>query len=257
MHSVMSLSLLPPPPRASPFVLAAAERITVAFMGQRFELWVREHDHISRVMKASGKVYEHELLERLHAAVPLGGVAPTDLYLDIGAFIGTHAMVFAAHFPASQILAIEPERQSYRLLCCNASNASDHGRIMVMRAGCGKEHGERTVLRRSTTNGGMTALRPVDGGDDPLDIVDLVRIDDLVGALTETVGLIKIDVEGMEGDVLEGAAKTLATMRPVMVIELQTPAHKRVADRALSPLRYQSEGPYCATPTYIYWPRQP
>lgn len=248
MNPVLSLALLTPP--APP-----EEQLTVSFMDKPLSLWVRRDDHISRVMKKSGKIYEHDLLERLFRRLM---TQPSDsLYLDIGAFIGTHSLVFARHFPCAAVVAIEPERHSYRLLCCNASALPP--KIMVMRAGCGHERGEYTVLRRQGGNAGMTRLRAVDCGDDPLDIVDVVRVDDIVRALqigNLSLGLMKIDVEGMEGDVLRGAAESIATLRPVVVIELQTPAHKAVADRALMPHGYACEGPYCATPTYVYAPKE-
>jgi len=51
-------------------------------------------------------------------------------------------------------------------------------------------------------------------------LVDIVRIDDFLCTADEPVSFIKIDVEGMEVDVLRGARETIMRHRPIMMMEM-------------------------------------
>jgi len=66
------------------------------------------------------------------------------------------------------------------------------------------------------------------------------------------VSLLKIDVEGMEMDVLRGAAGLLEKDRPQLVIELATPAERAQAEAFLAGLGYRNIGRFCHTPTYHF-----
>ena len=70
-------------------------------------------------------------------------------------------------------------------------------------------------------NSGGTRVR-LDGGD-----VAVCRGDDLFGA--EKFDLIKIDVEGMEVEVLAGLAQTIARGRPLIFVEVQDENRERFA----------------------------
>ena len=67
-------------------------------------------------------------------------------------------------------------------------------------------------------SGWRRLLRWLPGFNDPR-IVDIpvIALDDL--SLTETVSLMKLDVEGMELDALRGAHATIARFRPVIFFE--------------------------------------
>jgi glycosyltransferase involved in cell wall biosynthesis len=64
--------------------------------------------------------------------------------------------------------------------------------------------------------------------------------------------LIKVDVEGMEADVLEGAWRLLKRKRPVLYVEAQTPALYATLRRLLRPIGYQMVRRFNHTPTYVF-----
>ena len=67
------------------------------------------------------------------------------------------------------------------------------------------------------------------------------------------VGLIKIDVEGAEVNVLRSAAETIRRCRPVIITEAPT-EEEFEAIRAVLPAHYAPSKRYNATPTYIWIP---
>ncbi len=79
-----------------------------------------------------------------------------------------------------------------------------------------------TTFRHVVSNPGYSGLRErrYDRPDEEIDVIDveLRRLDDMVAA-DDQVSLIKIDVEGAELGVLQGASRTLSTWHPVVVFE--------------------------------------
>jgi hypothetical protein len=63
---------------------------------------------------------------------------------------------------------------------------------------------------------GATAMRPADATD--IDVLRCLPLDDL--AFDGDITLLKIDTEGMELEVLAGAAKLIATHRPSIAVEV-------------------------------------
>ncbi|MFQ5490756.1 MAG: FkbM family methyltransferase, partial [Phycisphaerae bacterium] len=66
------------------------------------------------------------------------------------------------------------------------------------------------------------------------------------------VTFVKIDVEGMEIDVLRGAAQLLSEARPQLSVELASHSAFEEAGSFLAELGYKHVGRFCATPTYHF-----
>jgi len=77
-------------------------------------------------------------------------------------------------------------------------------------------------------------------GTIPMLTVDRMRM--------EAPDLIKIDVEGMEIDVLRGAKRTLAVHHPALYVE----GDARELSRFLEPYGYELRGTFNETPTHLY-----
>src|SRR5215468_2239346 len=110
--------------------------------------------------------------------------------------------------PAAGSLLFEPQRIMYQMLCGNlALNAIDNviGSIAVP-----------SVDYSKPGNFGAVSLARSSQGE----TVPLVTIDSLA---LPSCHLIKIDVEGMEIDVLEGAKNTLQQFRPLLYVENDQP----------------------------------
>jgi FkbM family methyltransferase len=149
---------------------------------------------------------------------------PGDTVLDVGANIGTHALGFARMVgPQGRVLAFEPQPLVFNLLCANmALNQQDHVRCLNKAVGIHDPLGGASIAVPRTppdqpANFGNLSLRGA-GGTGPMDQVDLIAIDDLG---LQSCRLIKVDVQGMEAEVLRSATNTLTKLRPYLYVECE------------------------------------
>ena len=148
-------------------------------------------------------------------------LAPGDLFLDVGANVGTYT-VFAASLGAS-VIAFEPAHDTAALLRENvALNGYDD--VEVVEAAVGAAEG---AVHFTT---GLDCVNRVDdhGGTS----VSMVTLDSVIG--DRMVAGMKVDVEGFEIDVLRGASRALADRRiDLMQLEWNDTSWEAVAsDRA-------------------------
>jgi len=166
-------------------------------------------DYIGRALDLYGEFSENEL----EAFSQL--VHPGDVVLDVGANIGTHAVWFAqAVGPEGAVMAFEPQRIFFQTLCANVALNSLKN-VVCHQFAIGAEPGEAAVPVANPSarqNFGATSIKPGQPGEP----VSLVTLDEL--SITRC-NLIKIDVEGMELDVLKGAANLIRATQPVLYVE--------------------------------------
>lgn len=137
---------------------------------------------------------------------------PGSTVLDIGAHIGTHTLTLAqAVGPEGQVLAFEPQPKLFRELFLNMAMNGLHN-ISFYWAGAGDREGSIELGPLNATNEGGSGL-----GGGTGQIVQLITIDSLQ---LSNVSMIKIDVEGMEEQVLDGARETILANRPIIIIEI-------------------------------------
>ena len=174
-----------------------------------------------------GTVVEKEILG-LHRLVE-----PGDVCLDIGAEFGLYTHVLADLVGGDgAVHAFEPQRGAHRAL-----------RLGVRAAGLTWVHLHRLALGAAAGTAALSVPRrrglPVHGrayltagAQDPgpnsefaaqrIESVHVDTVDAVVADLgLPTVTLIKADVEGAEGALLDGAAGTLAAHRPHLLLEIE------------------------------------
>lgn len=141
-------------------------------------------------------------------------VRPGDWVLDIGANIGAHSIAFARIVGEDgRVLAFEPQWQTYLALCGNVAINSLRN-VFPMRTAVGATGGSIFIPPLEldeTCNAGGVEL----GGEEG-EAISLICVDSLH---LPRMDFMKIDVEGMELDVLKGAHKTIAKFRPVLYVE--------------------------------------
>lgn len=157
----------------------------------------------------SGDFFEKAELEALAIYVKSGAHV-----LDIGSNIGNHALWFAHVMQAARVVVIEPNPLAMAPLVANVLvNRLDKViDLSVLGIGLSDASEGGYGMKRHDRNLGATKMR-AGAGD-----MQVHRGDDLFAG--ETPDLIKIDVEGMEMKVLSGLAHTIATHRPVILIEV-------------------------------------
>ena len=169
-----------------------------------------EHDDLYFQQCAEqGKVFE----PAVRVADLMLGDAP--VVFDIGASIGAVTAAFAKRFPDGRVVAFEAAPSVHRSLR-ETVRRSTGAPISVVESAVGSQPG---VMRfHEDGNGsGWGFLSEELGGVS----VPVTTVDDAVTSLgIERVDFIKIDVEGGELGVLQGATSTLTRDRPVVVFEV-------------------------------------
>jgi FkbM family methyltransferase len=157
--------------------------------------------------------------EPAELAAALACVGPGDTVIDVGANIGLFTVPLAlAAGSGGSVVAIEPLPNNVRRLRANLSrNGLDA--VRVVEAAVGKADGRATL--HTAGDPAFGSLREIvkhtRSGD--LD-VELRSLDSLWGELGRpAVALVKIDVEGAELDVLDGAQDLLTAARPALLVE--------------------------------------
>ncbi len=142
-----------------------------------------------------------------------------DVVLDVGANIGCTTLLFSGL--ARRVLSFEPSPSTFGFLRANVERAGC-ANVSLFNAGLGDQAGQ-APLTFSPTNrsGGFVSTGVTASADLRTESVAIHRLDDVVEAEQPgRIDVVKIDVEGFEGHVLRGAARTLDAHRPVVVLEV-------------------------------------
>lgn len=173
-------------------------------------------DFVGQVLAAYGEWAEPE------AAVLMQFLRPGDVAIDVGANIGTLAIPMARQVgPTGRVHAFEPQAMMFRLLNANAAlNAIEQLRLHPMALGAADGYLPLPPLDYASP-GNYSALSFAATPPQPTQSTDSVpirRLDDVLATI-DRCRLLKVDVEGMEPAVLDGAAALIARHRPILYLE--------------------------------------
>jgi FkbM family methyltransferase len=172
-----------------------------------------------------------------------------DLFVDGGANIGIFTLVAAAKVGSTgKVLACEPAPQSAAMLRQNVE-LNDFSWVEVKQAALAERAGHQPFTVFGGDASGFSSFAPESVAGAQVCTVELLTIDDLVAAPERSrLGLVKLDVEGAELRVLQGAKDTLGAVGPDMLVEIEPDHLARqggsVAElrRLLGGLGYQAYG---------------
>jgi FkbM family methyltransferase len=160
---------------------------------------------------------------------------------DIGALYGVFALAFALADPDRRALAFEPNPSSRgKLEECLPLNPT--AKIQVFDFAVGKT-GEVVEFESGFHYTAVAGL-PSRPSDAKVITRETVSIDQLIDAGFEPPDVIKIDVEGHEFEVLQGARKLLLGKKPILSIELHPGALVRKGTSALAIAEFLEEAGY-------------
>lgn len=141
-------------------------------------------------------------------------VKPGMTVLDCGSHIGTSVFWYSNRVGTlGRVYAYEANPNAFECLRYNCGGLKN---ISLHNVALGSVSGTTGIVE-VTDNYGMTYTNG--DGDIPMITIDSIG---LVG-----LDFIKIDCEGAEPDILEGATKTIEKFRPTMLIEINVPALER------------------------------
>ena len=207
-------------PEAATRTIQTLQGPMLAFRGDRF---------ITACLDAYGELSpaERDMLVQL--------ARPGMTVVEVGSNIGAHTIPLARRCHPGRLYAFEPQQRVFQVLCANlALNGVEN--VFAYPEGCAEASGTATfpdVDYSSAVNVGGIDL----GGDGaPGSVVRLIALDDLNLA---TLGLLKVDAEGFEIQVLQGAARTIARCRPRIYIENDRPDRQEALISLLDGMGYR------------------
>lgn len=143
--------------------------------------------------------------------------------IDIGANIGAVTLNLAKKvYPSGKIFSFEPSPLNFKRASKNIS-LNNFSNIKLINQGLGNKKATAFLYNVNPTNRGMLRLLPEDEQNNSFE-KEAVEIDTLDSSM-KTFSMpkpdfIKIDVEGFEYKVLQGAYDTLSNHKPTLFIEL-------------------------------------
>ncbi len=192
---------------------------------------------------ATGNIYTglHEFEEMMFL---LHLLRPGDIFVDVGANIGSYT-ILASSVAGAKSISFEPVWSTFRHLKHNVAINDLESLVELQNSGVGKEKGRLSFTSRYDTMNHVVAAPSVNSPD--IIQVDIVTLDDILVNRVPT--LIKIDAEGFEMAVLEGATSTL--IHPsllAIVVELngschryginEKDIHEYIVERGFKPISY-------------------
>ena len=168
------------------------------FFKLRSDCMVFPNDHIIARDFASSGNYEQAIIEWIASFMD-----PSKIFLDIGAHVGTYSLYFAPR--CAGVHAFECSPKTFNYLCANIALRELDYKIIPHRTALGNKNGMTPYYIRSPTDGGGNGCKDFGDGSATVD-VPVTMLDSF--NLTN-VGMIKLDVEGYEKCVLEGAIETI------------------------------------------------
>lgn len=152
-------------------------------------------------------IFEKELIEQCKSmSQSVQSVENGKVFLDIGAHIGSYTINLARYF--AHTYAFEAQKSTYYMLCGNVA-LNDLSKIVTTK---------HCALSNYENDGKMLTLNIVsaDGGGSSVKLLNesVIETESVISKpldyfQIENIGLIKMDVEGGELDVLKGALQTL------------------------------------------------
>lgn len=180
-------------------------------------------------------LYEKNQLDSLFEFLrPVSSIFKTTTALDIGANIGNHSLYFSSIF--SKVIAFEPSSIIYRLLEINTESTEN---VKIEKLALGS-HESDSILYSNSSNYGSSSIIEDHELFQIQENIKIKPLDDLDFG-TNSISLIKIDVEGFEIEVLKGSTKTIKIHQPLIILEQW---EKEFVDNTSLSIRFLSDMGY-------------
>ena len=159
---------------------------------------------------------------------------PGQRVVEVGSNIGAHTLHLGKLAgPQGTVYAFEPQRLLFQLLCANVT-LNEAFNVQTYHAALGRETGTIRVpaldYSAELNFGGVSLTSSKRGEPVPLWKMDSLSVQEF--------HFLKIDVEGMEADVIEGARSSIGRYRPVLYVENDRRENSETLIRLIEELGY-------------------
>ena len=152
-----------------------------------------------------------------------------DVFVDVGANVGYHTFRASARVGATgRVVAVEANPENARLIA-HTIESNAIGNIELVPVALAGGRGYVSFGTHVGSNGGFLPDGASTTGSGRGTIVPTLALDDLG---LDRVSVVKIDVEGAEGIVIDGATATIERHRPSFVMEFSKEMTTRVSARS-------------------------
>lgn len=182
---------------------------------------INRHDTIrGRLLATTGRSDDHNDIVMLSRIIDILG--DNSIVIDVGANFGTHTLALAKH--AGKVFAFEPQRPIYNILVGNVAINSLYN-VYCYQLAVGDKPGKIEIPQYDYSKSmdfgavefGSQQRYPVD--QQRMKSVEWAQMVTLDGLNFPKADMIKIDVEGMEQQVLDGALNIIKDKQPVLFVE--------------------------------------
>jgi FkbM family methyltransferase len=170
--------------------------------------------------------------------------------VDVGAYLGVFAIV-ASLSGAKKVIALEPNPLAFAATMENVMLNGLEDSIEVLQLAASNKFGESSLLTmpyRPLSSGAHIELTAHSSivynskfrryASIKRSDVKLITLDSILMEERDKVSVLKIDVEGYELLVLEGASNTIESNRPKLIIEIVNERQRQLIDRRMSSFGY-------------------
>ena len=147
------------------------------------------------------------LVELCHQAAKVKG--EPCVMVDVGAATGDSVLLIKARCPGAikQFVCVEGDAEFHELLSGNMKRFDD---VTIVKA---------LLAREETSIPSLVKHHQGTAAAIGSEMIQAVRLDSLAAVKAAPIDVLKVDVDGFDGEVLAGASELLATMRPAVIFE--------------------------------------
>jgi len=162
---------------------------------------------------------------------------PDKIFVDIGAMVGGVSLRNADNY--KKVYSFEPCHFNYQGLCRNIALNDLGKKVFAFNSAIGEESGTAFIPKKSGGTGSVSFEN-----DEDKDVVPIFCLDDF--SIDYTIGMIKIDTEGFEYEILKGARSIIKEERPYIILETHDFDMKgnRVREQTMLIIRFLEELDY-------------
>ena len=190
----------------------------------------------------------------------LASLSPSDVLLDVGANVGFFSML-AASQGASKVYAIEPNPFSFDALCKNIIGNDLQNIVMPMNMAISENSRCVEFALSGTTVGSINNHISTDAQSGKLHLdmmavsLDFLHAQEMIAGVTH----IKIDIDGLELEVIKGSRQLLssANLKSVLIEDDGNDATKQERDAIMHELGYTVSSDFGSQDQYTVFERTP
>ena len=159
-----------------------------------------------------------------------------DVVIEVGANIGAHTINLSKLVGEGTIIAFEPQRLVFQSLCANLA-INSISNVYAFQEAVSNENGTIMIPEcdfTKTNNFGGINIENAKKGT----LVNKIKLDNFVNRIS-SLKLLKIDVEGMEIGVINGAIELIKKFKPIIYVENDRQEHSKNLIELLWSLDYK------------------